>query len=72
MTSEARKLANRESQRRYRKRHAEAIKVSEALDLRIGQARELLKAERNRKDKPCVISVSCSRNLAPQSLPTGS
>jgi hypothetical protein len=56
MKSERRKRQNREAQWRYRRRHAEAIKLCANLGLRMDQAREM-KRERNRKEgSPCVTS----------------
>jgi hypothetical protein len=66
MKSEHRKRQNREAQWRYRKRHAEAIKLCANLGLRMDQAREMMKRERNRKDKPCATSVSCTPSPDPQ------
>jgi hypothetical protein len=57
MKSEHRKRQNREAQWRYRRRHAEAIKLCANLGLTMDQAREMMKRERNRKEgSPCVTS----------------
>jgi hypothetical protein len=45
-TSESRLRQNRESQRRYRLRHALAIKLAANLDIPMARARELIKDQR--------------------------
>jgi len=61
MKSEARRIACRDAQRRYRKRHAHAIKLTEALDLPMRLAREII-AQQKGKIAMCDFSIQQAKS----------